>query len=40
MVKLDVTLVNFEEFKSNYEKNRGSRQRVILWLLQAHVLFI
>lgn len=29
MVKLDVTLVNFEEFKSNYERNRGSRQNVI-----------
>lgn len=29
MVKLGVTLVNFEEFKSNYERERGSRQNVI-----------
>lgn len=29
MVKLDVALLNFEEFKSNYESRRGSRQNVI-----------
>lgn len=28
MVKLDVALLNFKEFKSNYEK-RGSHQNVI-----------
>lgn len=29
MVKLDVALLNFEEFKSNYESKRGSHQNVI-----------
>lgn len=29
MVKLDVALLNFEEFKSNYESRRGSHQNVI-----------
>lgn len=29
MVKLDVALLNFEEFASNYESKRGSRQNVI-----------
>lgn len=29
MVKLDVALLNFKEFKSNYESKRGSHQNVI-----------
>lgn len=29
MVKLDVALLNFEEFKSNYERKRGSYSNVI-----------
>lgn len=29
MVKLNVALSNFEEFKSNYESKRGSHQNVI-----------
>lgn len=29
MVKLDVALSNFEEFKSNYKSRRGSHQNVI-----------
>lgn len=29
MVKLDVALLNFNEFKSNYESRRGSHQNVI-----------